>query len=150
MLAAQRGLAVYCAGTSRSTTRSSLPPRELYHLLSSLNFLFLASHNEAPASAGAPGDTERFGDGFTTACCALLHLMGERGMFDVCDITRQVLSAHVSDVRARPGEVGTSGQQASASATGVKRQLQSVMQAFSSRTAAATYSVVVVLCFIKI
>jgi hypothetical protein len=59
-----------------------------------------------------------------TACCALLHLMGERGMFDVCDITRQVLFAHVSDVRARPGEVrGTGGQQAtataSATATGV-------------------------------
>jgi hypothetical protein len=74
-----------------------------------------------------------------TACCALLHLMGERGMFDVCDITRQVLSAHVSDVRARPGEVrGTGGQQASAtaSATGVRRQLQSVMQAFSSRASA--------------
>ena len=99
--------------SSSTTTTSS---RELHRLWSALHFLFCASHSRPPILHGHPPestpftipleplghDVYRFGDGITVAGCVLLHLMDEQPIFEICDVSYNVLNACHFELHSRP------------------------------------------------
>jgi len=130
-------------GADRLTLQSAAS-RDLYHLWSTLSFLFCASHSAPSSTLAAPSDAARFGDGFAVTGCVLLHLLGEQDVFELCDVTRSVLRAHWTDVHTWPAEATAApgsaasasvpSAAASSSSAGVKHKLTSMMmQAFTTQ-----------------
>ena len=101
------------AAADHASSSSSSSSRELYRLWSALHFLLCASHSRPilnglnhestpPTSSALENDIYRFGDGMTVAGCVLLHLMDEQSIFELCDVSQQVLNAYRFEAHCRP------------------------------------------------
>jgi hypothetical protein len=85
-----------------------------HRLWSALSFLFCivdgagetavgADGGEVPATATLISNEAEFGHGFTIAGCALLHLLGQRGVFEVLDFSGYVLQMDAHEARLKAG-----------------------------------------------
>ena len=71
-----------------------LPPEGFHVMWSAVSFLFCHQGNQKIS------DIERFGDGFTTAGCVLLHYLGERAVFELNDYSHYILRVHEHDCQS--------------------------------------------------
>lgn len=123
----------------RMTSTSSF-----YHVWNALEFLSCTSRNEVTIR-------EQFGDGIQLAGCTVVHLLGQRSLYELWNVNHHVLSVHHQEqTRARVAAAATSktSRAASGLANGditqsvgsLGREMQDTAAAFAANATAQSWS----------
>lgn len=82
-----------------------------YHVWSALEFLSCTTRGDVSIR-------EQFGDGVQFAGCTLIHLLGQRSMYELWNVSQHVLNVHLQEQRKiKPVLKGTRDKKSSAGST---------------------------------